>query len=135
MTTDSPQAHEEAPRDDYDLAYKIVDQMGFGFEFRNCRCGQLPCLRLKPIVDALAKREAEVRADLPRATAETDQPKEDFERPYFCAVRALRHLKNKNHEFKPLGCDGCKEVALFLTEPGYRGDEHNPIGADCERSY
>ena len=73
-------------------------------------------------------------ADLPRAVAD-DQPKEDFERPYFCAVRALRHLKNKNHEFIPLECDGCKEVALFLTEPGYRGDEHNPIGADCERSY
>lgn len=64
-----------------------------------------------------------------------EQPREDFERPYFCAVRALRHLKSKNHPFKPLECDGCKEVALFLTEPGYRGDEHNPIGADCERSY
>lgn len=63
------------------------------------------------------------------------QPVEDFERPYFCAVRALRHLKGKNHAFIPLKCDGCKEVALFLTEPGYRGDEHNPIGADCERSY
>jgi len=34
--------------------------------------------------------------------ADGDQPQEDFERPYFCAVRALRHLKNKNHEFKPL---------------------------------
>lgn len=64
-----------------------------------------------------------------------EQPREDFERPYFCAVRALRHLKFKNHRFIPLECDGCKEVALFLTEPGYRGDEHNPIGADCERSY
>ena len=60
---------------------------------------------------------------------------EDFERPYFCAVRALRHLKDKNHDFIPLTCDGCKEIALFLTEPGYRGDEYNPIGADCERSY
>jgi hypothetical protein len=64
-----------------------------------------------------------------------DAGEEDFERPYFCAVRALRHLKGKNHNFIPLECDGCKEVALFLTEPGYRGDEHNPIGADCERSY
>lgn len=51
-------------RDDYDLAYKIVEQMGLGLEFRNCSCGQLPCARLRPIVDALAKREAEVRADL-----------------------------------------------------------------------
>ena len=50
------------------------------------------------------------------------QPKEDFERAFFCAKRALAHLKNKNHDFKPLECDGCKEIALFLTEPGYRGD-------------
>lgn len=69
------------------------------------------------------------------AAAPVEQSGEDFERAYFCAVRALRHLKNKNHKFIPLGCDGCKEVALFLTEPGYRGDEHNPVGADFERSY
>lgn len=55
----------EAPeRKVYDLAYAIVEQMGLGLEFRNCRCGQFPCARLRPIVDALAKREAEVRADL-----------------------------------------------------------------------
>lgn len=65
---------------------------------------------------------------------EAEQPKEDFERPYFCAVRALRHLKDKNHPFQPLLCNGCKEVGLFLTEPGYRGEDY-PIGADCERPY
>jgi hypothetical protein len=68
-------------------------------------------------------------------TFKVDIVREDFERAYFCAVRALRHLKFKKHNFMPLKCDGCKEVALFLTEPGYRGDEHNPIGTDCERSY
>lgn len=60
---------------------------------------------------------------------------EDLERAFFCAKRALSHLKEKNHEFKPLECDGCKEIGLFLTEPGYRGDEHNPVGADFERPY
>jgi hypothetical protein len=61
-----------ADKDDYDLAYAIMEEMGLGFKVRNCSCGQLPCLRLKPIADALAKREAEVRADLPRATAGID---------------------------------------------------------------
>jgi hypothetical protein len=55
---------------DYDAAYEIMEQMGFGFKVRNCSCGQLPCARLRPIADALAKREAEVRAGLPRATAD-----------------------------------------------------------------
>ena len=68
-----------------------------------------------------------------RAAKLPTQPQEDFERAFFCAKRALAHLKKKNHDFKPLECDGCKEVALFLTEPGYRGDEHNPVGADFER--
>jgi hypothetical protein len=57
-----------ADDDDYELAYKIVEEMGLGFKVRNCSCGQLPCLRLRPIADALAKREAEVRAATPRAT-------------------------------------------------------------------
>lgn len=49
---------------DYDLAYKIVEKMGLGFEFRSCRCGQLPCARLKPIVDALKDERAEVWKDV-----------------------------------------------------------------------
>lgn len=85
------------------------------------------------IIAIIAKHCAVAPADA--GEVERPQPTEDFERAYFCAVRALRHLKQKNHNFIPLECDGCKEVALFLTEPGYRGDEHNPIGADCERSY
>jgi len=53
-------------KDDYDLAYAIMEEMGLGFKVRNCSCGQLPCLRLRPIADALAKRKAEVRAAAPR---------------------------------------------------------------------
>lgn len=63
-----------------------------------------------------------------KVSNEINQPQEDFERAFFCAKRALAHLKNKNHEFQPLECEGCKEIALFLTEPGYRGDERNPVG-------
>ena len=57
---------EAVERKDYDLAYSIVEQMGLGFEFRHCSCGQLPCARLRPIVDALDQREREVRERLIR---------------------------------------------------------------------
>jgi hypothetical protein len=57
-------------RNDYDLAYTIVEQMGLGFEFRNCRCGQLPCARLQPIVTALQHREQEVRETCARLMCE-----------------------------------------------------------------
>lgn len=60
---------------------------------------------------------------------------DEYQRAFFCAKRALQHLKEKNHEFSPLSCDGCREVALFLTQPGYRGDEHNPVGVDGDRPY
>lgn len=43
-----------------EIAMEIVEQMGLGYEFRNCSCGRLPCTRLKPIINALVKREAEV---------------------------------------------------------------------------
>lgn len=112
-------------------------------ELRKAVANVLPLVQEMPVPHSQKWREKKQEAiDLLRAVLnpqpgkETqERPREDFERPYFCAVRALRHLKSKNHMFKPLECDGCKEVALFLTEPGYRGDEHNPIGADCERSY
>jgi len=54
---------EVAEQKDNDLAYSIVEQMGLGFKVRNCSCGQLPCARLRPIVDALRQREEEVRAE------------------------------------------------------------------------
>jgi protein gp37 len=41
----------------------------------------------------------------------------------------------KDHELRPEGCDGCKEVALFLTVPGYRGDAAYPVGVDFERHW
>jgi hypothetical protein len=43
------------------------------------------------------------------------------------AKRALAHLMFKNHELFPSGCDGCKEVALFLSLPGYYGDANDPV--------
>jgi hypothetical protein len=49
----------EVAQADYDAAYKIVEQMGFGFEFRHCSCGQLPCARLRPIVTALTTARKE----------------------------------------------------------------------------
>lgn len=62
--------------------------------------------------------------------SEENQPRDNFERALKCALRALGHLMNKNHELKPSSCDGCKEIALFLSEPGYRGDQDNPVGVD-----
>jgi len=29
--------------------------------------------------------------------------------------------------FDPNGCDGCKDIHHFLTDPNYRGDEQNPV--------
>jgi hypothetical protein len=49
---------------------------------------------------------------------------------FFRCKRALAHLMNKNHELAPLECAGCLEIAGFLTEPGYHGDEGNPVGVD-----
>lgn len=50
----------EPTSQDYDIAMNTVEQMGLGYEFRNCSCGELPCARLRPIASALARREAEV---------------------------------------------------------------------------
>jgi hypothetical protein len=59
-----------------------------------------------------------------------DPPQDDYRRAFKCALRALEHLMHKNHDLKPDTCTGCKEIALFLTEPGYRGDPRNPVGVD-----
>jgi len=58
-----------------------------------------------------------------------DPPLDDYRRAFMCAKRALEHLMHKNHKFRPVKCLGCREAALFLTEPGYRGDR-NPVGVD-----
>lgn len=59
-----------------------------------------------------------------------DLPQDDYRRAFLRCKRALEHLMHKNHELKPTECAGCLEISLFLTEPGYRGDEHNPAGVD-----
>jgi hypothetical protein len=46
--------------------------------------------------------------------------------------RALSHLMQihageAHHGFSPLLCDGCKEIAGFLTVPGYQGGDHPVI--------
>jgi hypothetical protein len=55
-----------------------------------------------------------------------------FEDAYYRAKRALAHLMFKEHELMPAKCDGCKEIALFLTLPGYRGDEDYPVGVSFD---
>lgn len=51
MNDDKPAIPTEA---DQTEAYRIVERMGMGYEFRMCSCGQLPCARLQPIATALA---------------------------------------------------------------------------------
>ena len=58
-----------ADKDDYDLAYEIMEEMGLDFKVRNCSCGQLPCARLRPVADALAKRDSKVREQVPAPRA------------------------------------------------------------------
>ena len=41
-------------------------------------------------------------------------------------MRALRHYAYLNHVFEPTRCDGCLEVAAFLTVAGYEGDTDYP---------
>lgn len=73
----------EAKNSDYDLAYAIVDQMGLGFEFRNCSCGQLPCARLKPIVEALLKAEGKAE---PAETCTWTQQEGEYEWNAACGL-------------------------------------------------
>lgn len=61
---------------------------------------------------------------------ESDPSQDDYRRAFLRAKRALEHLMHKNHELKPSSCAGCLEVSLFLTEPGYMGDDKNPVGVD-----
>ena len=60
---------------------------------------------------------------------------EDFQKPFLRARRTLRHLwhvTRGDKAFNPNGCDGCKEIHHFLTDPDYRGDEHYPVGVAPE---
>jgi hypothetical protein len=42
-------------------------------------------------------------------------------------LRALKHSIERNHDFAPITCWGCREVAAFLTIPGYQGDVDDPV--------
>lgn len=60
---------------------------------------------------------------------------EHFEKPFRRARRTLRHLWHVNKgdkQYDPNGCDGCKEIHHFLTDPNYRGDEHYPVGVESD---
>jgi hypothetical protein len=39
-------------------------------------------------------------------------------------LRALAHLMRKNHNLVPTQCEGCLEIAGFLSIPGYLGSDH-----------
>ena len=54
----------------------------------------------------------------------------DYRKAFLRCKRALNHLMHKTHKLRPVKCDGCREVALFLTEPGYLGDEAYPVGVE-----
>lgn len=61
--------------------------------------------------------------------------KQDFEKPFLRARRTLRHLwhvTRGDKQFNPNGCDGCKEIHGFLTDPAYLGDEHYPVGVESD---
>lgn len=56
-----------------------------------------------------------------------------FEKPYRRARRALRHLwaiTRGDMSYNPDGCDGCKEIFQFLTDPDYYGDQGYPVGVE-----
>lgn len=48
-------------------------------------------------------------------------------------LAALQHLMFKNHELKirnvddERGCDGCLDIAGWLTVPGYNGEHAHPL--------
>lgn len=42
-------------------------------------------------------------------------------------IAALAHSVRKDHEFDPLHCEGCLDIAAWLTIPGYRGERHGPF--------
>lgn len=111
-------------RDDSNLAYAIVEQMGLGFEFRNCSCGQLPCVRLRPIVDALAKREAETRARLlPQLSSSEPQD--------WCD-----HCSGDLNDIKHILCDQCyRDFAQKInTREMLRGHILDWLAHRCDRS-
>lgn len=44
-------------------------------------------------------------------------------------MRALRHAMLRDHPFDGATCFGCREVAGFLTVPGYQGNTEYPTCA------
>jgi hypothetical protein len=59
----------------------------------------------------------------------------EYELAFYRLKRALHHQVNKDHPLAPAACDGCKEVALFLTQPRYEGNADYPVGVDFERPW
>jgi len=56
---------------------------------------------------------------------------QDYEGAFRRARRALGHLYHKTQKgerLDPAGCDGCREIHQFLTDPSYRGDQTYPLG-------
>ena len=79
--------------------------------------------------------EESKEADAPEQPPKSDQPV-TWERSFFAALRAMRHLYFKLEkaglEFDT-GCRGCDEIRNFLNTPDYRGDLDNPLGVDMHR--
>jgi hypothetical protein len=83
----------------------------------------------------------------PNMASEDEEPKErdapeqppksvTWERSFFAALRAMRHLYFKLEKAGlelDSGCHGCHEIRNFLNMPGYRGDLDNPLGVDMHR--
>jgi hypothetical protein len=62
-------------------------------------------------------------------------PSEDYQKPFFRVRRTLRHLWHINRgdkKYNPNGCDGCREIHHFLSDPRYLGDEHYPVGVEAD---
>jgi hypothetical protein len=63
-------------------------------------------------------------------------PKTDWEKAFFRALRALRHLYFKHEGRKPLEperCQGCREIQDFMFKPQFRGDVTDPVGVEVHR--
>ena len=41
-------------------------------------------------------------------------------------ISALAHSVYKQHDLSPATCEGCLDIAAWLTVPGYGGECHGP---------
>jgi hypothetical protein len=101
----------------YELAYAIMEEMGLGFKVRNCSCGQLPCARLRPIAEALAKCAA-----TPRATGETEVEAALAELREMFPGKAI--LIRREDSFYPPDCrDSAETNSMVTIKIGYLESE------------